>query len=118
MRTSIELLILSVLFQIASSSAITKRDPTCQNIVVPVTFSATNAVIPPGFTLSPLTILSTVASLVFDATVSSTYNIAARYCEPTTMITSRQDTLQLLVHGATYTRNYCMLSPLYIDGSS
>jgi len=34
-----------VLFQIAPASKITKRDPTCQNIVIPITFSAPNAAI-------------------------------------------------------------------------
>ena len=105
------LLILFILFQIAPASEITKRDPTCQNIDITVTFPATNATIPLGFTLNPLTILSAVASLVFDAAVSGTYNIAARYCEPTIVIPSRQGTLQLLVHGATHTQNHRMLPP-------
>jgi len=39
-------------------------------------------------------------------TLSATYNIAARYCQPEVLVLHRQSNIQLLVHGATYTRDY------------
>lgn len=38
-------------------------------------------------------------------TLSTTYNIAARYCDPEILVLHRQGTLQLLVHGGTHTRD-------------
>jgi hypothetical protein len=66
--------------------------PTCTEFDFPVTVSAANFEIP----------IST--PLVFQQ-VSGTYSIHARYCEPENYVKSRQNTLQVLVHGITYTRN-------------
>lgn len=57
--------------------------PTCTEIVIPVTVSASTT----------------------GEDVSGTYNIAARYCEPTIKIPGKAKTLQFLVHGATYNRD-------------
>jgi len=43
---------------------------------------------------------------VTSSLVQGTYNISARCCEPATKISSRRDTLQVLLHGITYDRNY------------
>lgn len=45
-------------------------------------------------------LLGPASNLVFDQLVSGTYNIAARYCEPEVFVPGRENTLQLLVHGA------------------
>lgn len=58
------------------------------------------------------TLLSSLVSLVFDVLVEGTFDIAASYCEPEVHIPSRANTLQLLVHGATYDRNYVSLNPI------
>jgi hypothetical protein len=55
-----------------------------------------------------------VSTLVFDIPVQGTFHISASYCEPEVHIPSRVDTLQLLVHGATYTRNYVSVPFLYL----
>ncbi|CZR69991.1 uncharacterized protein PAC_19892 [Phialocephala subalpina] len=67
--------------------------PPCTNVVIPVTVTANNVVLPA--TTPP----------AFNQ-VSGTYNIAARYCEPANNLHPRRDVLQVLVHGITYTRNY------------
>lgn len=38
--------------------------------------------------------------------IGGTYNIAARFCEPTKDVESRRNTLQLLVHGVQQTKDY------------
>ncbi|CZR62399.1 uncharacterized protein PAC_12296 [Phialocephala subalpina] len=57
--------------------------PVCTEIVVPVSITANKA-----------------------SAVSGGYDIAGRYCKPEVHIASRQHTLQLLAHPATYERNY------------
>ncbi|KUJ19595.1 uncharacterized protein LY89DRAFT_717068 [Mollisia scopiformis] len=69
------------------------QSPSCTDISFPVTVTAANAIIP---ITTPITFQQ----------VSGTYNIAARYCEPQNFVESRENTLQVLVHGITYTRNY------------
>jgi hypothetical protein len=96
-----------------SSPLLNKRGPTCQNITFPVTVSSTNAQLPTDLDPSgPVleSILTDVVGIVFDVLIQGTYTIAASYCEPEVHIPSRANTLQLLVHGATYDRNYvCLL---------
>ncbi|CAJ0550196.1 Ff.00g101260.m01.CDS01 [Fusarium sp. VM40] len=72
-----------------------KRQLSCIDVVIPVTISATNLQIP---------IASTGPE--FNVPVRGTFNIAARYCEPEIKIPFKQHTLQILVHGITYDRNY------------
>lgn len=50
--------------------------------------------------------VSFLLSLLFDNLVQGQFNIAARYCEPENNVPSRANTLQFLLHGATYDRNY------------
>jgi hypothetical protein len=96
-----------------SSPLLNKRGPTCQNIMFPVTVSSTNAQLPADLDPSgPVleSILTDVVGIVFDVLIQGTYTIAASYCEPEVHIPSRANALQLLVHGATYDRNYvCLL---------
>lgn len=92
-----------------SSPLVTKREPNCQNISFPVTISSYNAQLPTNIDPTSTVIESLLTSLVgwtFDVLVEGTFEIAGSYCEPEVQIPSRTNTLQLLVHGATYDRNY------------
>ncbi|KAH9215485.1 hypothetical protein DL95DRAFT_461122 [Leptodontidium sp. 2 PMI_412] len=81
---------------LANSSPLERHSQlNCTNVVIPVTITATNLHIPIA-TTGP----------VFDVPVHGTFNIAARYCEPEIKVPSKQKTLQILVHGITYDRNY------------
>ncbi|KAF8863223.1 hypothetical protein BDZ45DRAFT_738558 [Acephala macrosclerotiorum] len=81
--------------------------PVCTEIAIPVTITANNAILPPNLdTAGLLALIASGVDLVFKSTVSGSYNIAGRYCEPEVHIASRQNTLQLLAHPATYDRNY------------
>lgn len=100
-----------------SAAAPAKRSgPTCSDINLSVTISAENRVIP-DYLLSGLTsttlslagveqLLNGVGNELQLAIVNGTYNIAGRFCEPEVHIPGRSDTIQLLVHGITYDRNY------------
>ncbi|KAH6716910.1 hypothetical protein BKA61DRAFT_671380 [Leptodontidium sp. MPI-SDFR-AT-0119] len=91
----------------ATSSPLEKRGPSCQEIVIPVTIDAQNAIIHPTIDFGSLFgLLSSVITLIFSVPVRDDYNIAGRYCEPKVDIPSRRNTLQLLAHPATYDRNY------------
>ncbi|KAH8804460.1 Alpha/Beta hydrolase protein [Xylogone sp. PMI_703] len=45
-------------------------------------------------------------SLIPDVPIDGTFDIAARYCDPEVVVPSRTHSLQLLVHGGQYDRNY------------
>lgn len=67
-------------------------------------------ILPPNIdTAGLLAFIASGANLVFKSVVSGSYNIAGRYCEPEVYVASRQKTLQLLAHPATYNRNYVSL---------
>lgn len=81
--------------------------PSCRNVTIPVTISATNVQIPLTVNLANLTTyLSLSAQEVVDIPVSGTYNINGRYCEPEVQIAGRNDTLQFLNHGLAQTLHY------------
>jgi hypothetical protein len=92
-------------------SAVVKQrsGPTCSDIIIPVNITANNFVIPSTLTVDNLgTFINGLGSSLFDLAaniIGGSYNIAARYCEPELYVPSRQHTVQLLVHGVTYTRN-------------
>jgi pimeloyl-ACP methyl ester carboxylesterase len=92
---------------ICQAAALPSSPMTCQDIVIPVSASADNFELPAGLSLIDLTaaFLDGVAELS-TAPVNGQYNIGARYCEPSPPVPNRQQTLQVLVHGVTYTRNY------------
>ncbi|KAF8857025.1 hypothetical protein BDZ45DRAFT_448805 [Acephala macrosclerotiorum] len=79
--------------QATSSNPLLLPLPTCTDVMIPVTASAENVVFP-------------VTTPISYVTVGGTYNISARYCEPAVNIHSRRNTLQFLVHGITFTKNY------------
>jgi pimeloyl-ACP methyl ester carboxylesterase len=89
------------------SRATAGQGPICQDVNIPVTVSAMNKQLPTDLVLSnPTSLLNAVASELLVLPVSGTFNIAGRYCKPEVTIPGREKTLQLLVHGITYDRNY------------
>ncbi|KAF2161610.1 hypothetical protein M409DRAFT_28004 [Zasmidium cellare ATCC 36951] len=79
-----------------------QSEPTCNLLTINVDITALNIQLPSnisGLTLDILTALPKVQ-------IQGTYQIAARYCEPEVKNSSRTNTLQLLVHGVTYTKDY------------
>ena len=80
--------------------------PTCTTLSIPVSISARNAHFPPDFTTtSLLSIVGALGAVIFDSLITDTYTIVGTYCEPEVLVESRRETVQLLVHGATYTRS-------------
>jgi hypothetical protein len=82
----------------------------CRDLVIPVTATANNTLLPtyPNST-SPTAFYEYLGSLNFSNiapfanVVSGTFNISATYCEPTIQVDGR-NAVQLLVHGAAYTK--------------
>ncbi|RKF53520.1 putative ctr copper transporter family protein [Erysiphe neolycopersici] len=97
---------------IAQSQIIFSRGPSCSEFKIPIQVNSVNFYISPSVNSTAAlnstmhNILSGLTSLVSNVTVSSTYNISARFCEPEVRNSSRSNTIQLLVHGITYTKNY------------
>lgn len=95
-----------------TSSAAVLAAPSCnENVKIQVSATALNKVLPTNLNISSLTIddrdqFQSELSSAPSKEVSGTYTIAARYCEPEKNVPSRKNTLQMLVHGVTYDRNY------------
>lgn len=106
-------LVIGIVLLIAQglSTPLEKREPKCTDIVIPVTISAMNAQISQLLVeLLPIaTLFETLLGSVFSFTVPvhGTYSISARYCEPEEYVEARYQTLQVLVHGINYNKNYC-----------
>lgn len=96
----------------ASQNVIFSQSLRCSEITIPVSIQSTNAYIDPNINSAPSlynalrNIYSGITDFVFNVNVAGTYNISARYCEPEVDIPSRRNTIQLLVHGITYTKDY------------
>ncbi|KAI4148636.1 MAG: hypothetical protein LQ340_005012 [Diploschistes diacapsis] len=95
--------------------------PSCTDFIVPVTASAPSKLLLPGdipTDLSDPTVLvdfvtsqatSALGSLLgglLGAEVSGTYDISARYCEPSNHNASRAQTVNFLVHAITDDKDY------------
>jgi hypothetical protein len=86
--------------------------PTCTNVTLSIAASANNYLLPSESALpftDPSLLINTVildAQEAITYPVSGTYTIKARFCQPETFVASHANTLQLLVHGVTYDRNY------------
>lgn len=76
-----------------SFAAIYSHYPDCQDLIFLLPINSTGIVAP----ATPATI---------DFNINETYAINGRYCLPTKKVAGTADTLQLLVHGITYNRNY------------
>ncbi|GIZ49301.1 hypothetical protein CKM354_001233300 [Cercospora kikuchii] len=103
--------LLCLSFTAAASAAphIARDGLSCREINIPVDVSANNRDLPETLDLSSLLSLSVLNDLVAglgSTLVSGNYSIAARYCEPSAKVESRNKTLQILVHGIQYDRDY------------
>ncbi|KAK2759121.1 hypothetical protein FQN54_003220 [Arachnomyces sp. PD_36] len=96
-------------------SLVSSAAPTCSDVVIPVTAKAeVHDISLPGNVLEDPTdvqnllnsLLGIVDTLYPAIPVEGTYDISARYCEPENKVPEHSDTIQLLVHGATYTNTY------------
>src|SRR5690242_11630009 len=95
------LTLLSITHLIASSLA---TGPTCTTISIPVSISAQNARFPADFTTtSLLSVVGALGAVVFNSLITDSYTIVGTYCEPEVLEEGRKGTVQVLVHGATYT---------------
>lgn len=103
--------------RLASPSPVANRQAIpfgCTNITIPVTVSTSqNMALHTdldtenfNILLNPLLrgILNPLPSNLFDEVVSGTFSIGATYCEPLNTVPGRENTLQILVHGISYTR--------------
>ncbi|KAJ3485111.1 hypothetical protein NLG97_g6887 [Lecanicillium saksenae] len=100
----------------AASVQRTSANGVCTDFAISVEVTAENYDLSalPGFLSNPAalltstTLVSLLQNLVFSKIpVSGTETVAGTYCEPSNKSNAtRLDTLQLLVHGASYTRDY------------
>jgi hypothetical protein len=101
-------LILALSFPIFLNS--TTASPTnCKVITIPVSINMQTLQLPLDLAQNFLSliggvIVSLTSLLRFD--VVETYNIVGRYCEPENNVASRKNTLQLLAHPTTYTKDW------------
>jgi hypothetical protein len=81
--------------------------PVCKDLIVPVTATANQIIFPP-FNSTTANALHYISTLDFASqprdTISGTFNISVRYCKPTVEVEGRQNTIQMLLHGAAYTK--------------
>lgn len=84
--------------------------PNCHEVTIPASVLATNKLIPSSLNLTRLgTVPGAIGEFigdVQDTTVAGTWDIIGRYCEPERKVEKRKHTVQLLVHGLTYTKEY------------
>lgn len=115
MKYSYAALVLS-LAAIGHSSPILQRSkncstsvPICRDVFLPITAAANNTVLPaypnstePGVAYKYLASFN--ASTLPTAPVSGVFNISATYCEPSVSVEGRNGTIQVLLHGLSYTK--------------
>jgi hypothetical protein len=114
-QTPALILFLLVYITICSPIEQARHEPRCSNITIPVTISSKNADLPSGFSFGTPDAAEVVTKLKFNVSIHSTYNIAATFCEPEVFVPTRVNTLQFLVHGATYTRSYVKAFPIHFS---
>lgn len=110
--TTTTLLILSTLF----TAPLVTANPTCTNLRIPLTATASNEVfpIPVGLNYSnPAAVSAFVQTVLGDAgtaypLIPTTFTgiVAARYCEPEVTIANRSDVVQLFMSGVTENNLY------------
>lgn len=93
----------------------TPTSGACRDLRLTITTTADTIVMPPLPDLSQpgavLNFFGTIPNIVANAPhnqTSGTYNTAATYCPPECGILPEKNEVQLLVHGATYTKEYWM----------
>lgn len=94
----------------AAAACVRRPRVQCQELIINVEASAANRIITLNLTaldaaeLIPQQ-LTTVVNAV-SINITGQYQIAANYCAPLIDVPERRQTLQILVHGVTYTKNY------------
>src|SRR4051812_37238645 len=91
---------------LVASAPQTKQGPTCYEVSVPITVTASTRSLPPDLTLDVFGLLSGILNGLFTTVIHGTFTITGRYCKPEVDVPSRRQTLQILVHPATYDRNW------------
>ncbi|KAJ2970620.1 hypothetical protein NQ176_g8103 [Zarea fungicola] len=92
-----------------SATALATPSFNCHEIFIPIDVSANNKNIPITLDLQLLTNISNLSQMIVkldSSSVHGRFSIGARYCEPRKEVASRRNTLQILYHGITYTRDY------------
>ncbi|KAH8815958.1 Alpha/Beta hydrolase protein [Xylogone sp. PMI_703] len=104
-----------ILGSLSVSALPTASQSSCTDLTIPVSLNAENTAVLPGLDILNLTaLLDAINDISFTVPVSGTWNIAATYCEPAWSVAAT--TLQILVHGGTYTRSYWAGDGGPIDG--
>ncbi|CAL5869860.1 uncharacterized protein PFLUO_LOCUS4091 [Penicillium psychrofluorescens] len=97
---------------IAASAVAMQPMISCQeDVAITVSATASNLDIPGDLDLASLTpadgeYVANLTATLPRKSITGIYTIAGRYCEPANADPARQNTLQILVHGITYDRNY------------
>jgi len=81
----------------------------CREITLPINATANNAVLPSFPNATSLSAVYEFLDSINNASLASTsvsgiFNISASYCEPSIKISGRESTVQLLLHGLSYTK--------------
>lgn len=106
-------LILALLVPTGLSASVKRAGPVCNEFTVPITASAPSKNLP-GLDPSRLSdpdylvnyVLSQASSGTNGPETSGTYNIAVRYCQPEVAVAPRANTIQVLQHAITMTKDY------------
>jgi pimeloyl-ACP methyl ester carboxylesterase len=107
---------ITVAIWLAYAQALSPTPPgLCQNLRLSITTTAETIVVPPLPNLSQpgavLKFFGSIPDIVANAPrnqTKGTYDIAATYCPPKGGVTPKKNGVQLLVHGASYTKEYWM----------
>ncbi|PMD50312.1 uncharacterized protein K444DRAFT_710060, partial [Hyaloscypha bicolor E] len=82
-------------------------DPNCTNVVIPVSITAKNALVPIEFTLvSSFNIVARLVNHPFASLLRANYNIAGTFCEPAIDVPKKRNNIHFLAHPAAYDRTY------------
>ncbi|CAD6503829.1 BgTH12-05574 [Blumeria graminis f. sp. triticale] len=105
-------LTLLTIFATVQGASLLPRGMTCRDVLIPTVVNTSNDYIDPTINsqAKARSWMQKVDSHRINSTeevdINDKFNIAARYCEPEVKNPSRANTIQLLVHGITYTKNY------------
>ena len=99
-----------LVFSLSSLIQVTTSTPICKvvNILVHLNKAPASS-LPLSLQLNFVSILTAPLLSGLKTTISGTYNIVGRYCEPENNVESRKNTLQILAHPATYDKDWVSL---------
>lgn len=114
MTLSFIFLAFAVIVSASVSSTPKPIGPSCVEFTISGETSAANTQITPDGDLNNVTYFKEFAASGFGhvtgsnsyVNITQPYNISARYCEPAIAYPSRSHSIQLLVHGGTYSKDY------------